>query len=89
MGYRSLAKLLDQDNIESQRRSIRRWMKGTAPSRASMDSVTDALGLERGSLDPDEEEDLMGPLMRDVLASAFGSDPELRERVRRMLGSAA
>jgi hypothetical protein len=90
MGYRTLAKLIDADNVETHRRSIRRWMTGVQqPSRASRNAVTDALGLERGSLDPDDEEDVMAPLMREVLAAAFGNDPDLRARFRAALKETA
>lgn len=91
MGYRTLAKLIDPENVESHRRTIRRWMKGAQqPNRASLDSVTDALGLERGSLDPDpDEEDLLAPLMREVLVAAFQTDPDLRVKLHRIFEDAA
>lgn len=58
MGYRTLAKLIDPENVEQARRSLRRWANGThVPSRANRDAITDALGLDRGALEPDDEED--------------------------------
>jgi hypothetical protein len=77
MGNRTLAKLIDPDHVESARRSIRKWLSGQhQPNRASIDSVTDALGLERGALDPDDEEEslyraLVANLNRDKLRRAL------------------
>lgn len=86
MGYRTLAKLLDPENVETQRRTIRRWMKGVqAPTRASRDAVTDALGLERGVLDPDDEED---SLVR-VLMAGLEREPAAADVLRRMLEGVA
>lgn len=66
MGHRTLAKAMAPTNVESSRRLIRKWMRGQTPTRSSMDSVTDALGLERGALDPDDEEE---SLYRALLAA--------------------
>ena len=58
LSNRALAKLIDPYNAESARRTIRKWRAGQQqPTQASIDSVTDALGLERGVLDPDDEDD--------------------------------
>lgn len=65
MGARGLAKLLDPGNVEQARKSVRRWLTGKhVPNRASLDSITDALGLERRALDP--AEDLDRALMREL-----------------------
>lgn len=67
MGARTLAKLIDPTNVEQARKSVRRWLKGTTATRASRDTITDALGLERRSLDPDpEEESLNSALYREL-----------------------
>lgn len=67
MGARTLARLVDPSNPEQARRAIRRWLQGThTPTQASRDAVTDALGLERGALDPDDEESA-----RDVLLALY------------------
>lgn len=71
---RELARRLRPDNPEQARRSIARWLtpepeSAVVPGRASRDSVTDALGLERGSLDDDldeEDADVYAPLARAV-----------------------
>jgi hypothetical protein len=56
--YRSCARLIDPDNTEVARRSLRKWLSGKhTPTQASIDRVTDALGLDRGALDPDDEEE--------------------------------
>lgn len=85
MGVRTLAKLIAPLDVESQRKTVRRWLKGTKPTRASRDRVTDALGLERGTLDPDddEEEDVFAPLMRAVRSAL--ADEEVRDTLRRAL----
>lgn len=58
MGFKTLARLIDPENVEQARRAVRRWAKGThVPSQANRDAISDALGLERGSLDPDDEEE--------------------------------
>lgn len=88
MGARTLARMIDPANVEQARKSVRRWLRGTTASQANRDLITDALSLERGALDPDDEEDVMAPLMRDVFHAAF-SDPELRDRFKRALDEAA
>lgn len=86
MGYRTLARLIDPDNVESARRAIRKWMKGVhTPTRASRDAVTDALGLERGALDPDDEEE---SLMRALMAG-LQTEPIAVDALRRMLEKVA
>jgi hypothetical protein len=77
MSNRGLAKLIDPENVESARRTIRKWLKGQqTATRASRDNVTDVLGLERGALDPDDEEEslyraLVSSLNRDKLRRAL------------------
>lgn len=60
-GARTVARLMVAKNpardLEQTRRAVRRWLNGTVPTQANRDEVTDALGLERGSLDPDAEEE--------------------------------
>jgi hypothetical protein len=85
MGRRTLAKLVAPDNVEQARRAIRRWADGThKPSRANADSITDALGLERGALDSDDEEDVMAPLMREIGAAVL-RNARSREALRTLL----
>lgn len=85
MGYRTLAKLVDPEHVEQARRTIRRWANGTQPTQANLDRLTDALELERGALDPDEdEESLMAPLTRAVIR-VVSEDPDARAALRRML----
>lgn len=66
-GARTVARMIVTGNpgrdLEPTRRAIVRWLKGAEPTQANRDLVTDALDMERGSLDPDadEEED---PAMR-------------------------
>lgn len=68
-GARTVARLIVNGNpgrdLEPTRRAIVRWLKGAEPTQANRDLVTDALGIERGSLDADadEEED---PAMRQA-----------------------
>ena len=71
MGVRTLARQIDPRNPERTRRSLNKWLAGEhEPSQASRDSVTDALDLERGALDPDErDEDL--PLSRMEAVQLF------------------
>jgi hypothetical protein len=67
MSNRGLANRIDPENPESARRTIRKWRSGQqTATQASRNSVTDALGLERGSLDPDDEED---SLVRALIAA--------------------
>jgi hypothetical protein len=67
MGARTLAKLIDPANVEQARKSVRRWLRGTQASQVNRDVITDALGLERGALDPDaEEESLNAALWREM-----------------------
>jgi len=60
-GARTVARLIvDRQptrDLEQTRRAVRRWLTGTVPTQANRDEVTDALGLERGALDPDAEEE--------------------------------
>lgn len=83
MGARTLAKQLDPENVEQSRRTVRRWLNGThTPTQASRDTLTDALGLDRGSLDPDdEEESLNQALYRELLETRARF-----ERIESMLG---
>lgn len=60
-GARTVARLMvdrsSTRDLEQTRRAVRRWLSGMTPTQANRDEVTDALGLERGSLDPDAEEE--------------------------------
>lgn len=61
-GARTVARLMVAANpsrdLEQTRRSIRRYLKGDhVPTQVLRDEITDALGMERGSLDPDAEEE--------------------------------
>lgn len=79
MGVRTLARALDPDHIERQRRNVNKWLRGTVPTQSSRDAVTDALGLERGSLDDDEEDD---PAMRALRVHVEGLVGALVQAVR-------
>mgnify|MGYP000630874426 CR=1 FL=1 len=60
-GARTVARLVvaksPARDLEQTRRAVIRWLAGATPTQANRDEVTDALGMERGSLDPDEEDD--------------------------------
>lgn len=84
MGARTLARLIEPENIEQARKTVRRWLGGMTPTQANRDKVTDALGLERGALDPDpDDEDLNVPLMRAIKAAL--ADDEVKAGLRRWL----
>ena len=57
MGARTLARLLDPGNVEQERRSIRRYLGGMTPQARNRNRIEDALGLERGALEPDADEE--------------------------------
>jgi hypothetical protein len=85
MGHRTLARRIDPDNVETVRRSIYKWMTGQhTPTQASRDIVTDALGLEPGSLDPETDDD---SLMR-VLLAGLRQEPNAAARLRELLREA-
>lgn len=66
MGALTLAKLLyPEHQVEDGRKTVRRWLNGSAPSRASRASIEAVLGLPEKSLDPDE--DVEQALMRELL----------------------
>jgi len=55
---RSLAKLINPDDPETARRSIRRYLKGMVPLERSRRIIADALGSEdSGPDDLDDEDD--------------------------------
>lgn len=63
-GFRTLAKALagegaTHDQIETQRRAVRRWLGQTkaSPSQANRRRVAVALGLDEHAFDDDEEDD--------------------------------
>lgn len=58
MGARTLARRLEPDNVEQARKTVRRWLAGTRPNQASRDRVTDALGMRRGALNDDEDDEV-------------------------------
>ena len=69
MGARSLAKLIAPHGVDDMRKNVRRWLTGTTPNRASRDAITDALGVQRGAIEPDpEEESLNAALFREIRA---------------------
>jgi hypothetical protein len=76
MGARTLGRLIDPDNVEQGRRSVRRWLRGTTATPASRALLCEALGLPEKSLDPDEDVDQA--LMR-----------ELRDQLARLLDRSA
>lgn len=57
MSVRALARRIDAGNVEQARRTVHRWLNGTTPTQPNRDLVTDVLGMERGSLDPDPDEE--------------------------------
>lgn len=58
MGVRTLARHIDPANPERARRALNKWLAGEhSPSRSSRHTVEDALGVERGTLDSDDEEE--------------------------------
>lgn len=61
VGARTVARLIVARNpgrdLEQTRRAVIRWLKGSDPTQPNRDLVTDALGMERGSLDPDPDEE--------------------------------
>jgi len=86
MSVRGLARLLGPTRIEQERRAIRRWLVGQTPHRVNRDRVTDALGLERGALDPDDEEDRLAGLDRDQLELLAILNRALSNAVREAAG---
>lgn len=57
-GIRKLAREISPDNPEPARRQIHRHLSGAnAPSRVTRHRYCDALGVDRSSLDDDEEDD--------------------------------
>ena len=57
-GIRRLAREIDPANPEPVRRQIHRHLSGAhAPSRVTRLRYCDALGIDRGALEDDEEED--------------------------------
>ena len=54
VSVRGLAARLSPDNPEIERRSLQKYLAGMTPRRPRRDRITDALGLEPGSLDPEE-----------------------------------
>lgn len=77
VSVRELARRLNHTDPEGARRTIARWLTSSVetavnPSRASVRSVAEALGVDPASLasdDDDEESDL--PLSRDELSLFF------------------
>lgn len=71
-GARSLAKQLAGDEasheqIEVERRSVRRWLKGAQPSQVNRRRVAVALGLPEDMFDEEDEEDSLSSfLQREV-----------------------
>ena len=59
-------------SFETARTNLHRLMRAEhVPTRATRDSLTDALSLERGALDEDEEESLAAVPTNDLLAELF------------------
>ena len=79
MGVRTLARQINGENPERTRRALNKWIKDVhAPTRANRAVVTDALGMERGSLDPDDEEE-SDPVAALMLALRAFVRAELRQ----------
>lgn len=89
-GARTVARAMAAANpgrdVEQTRAAVRRWLKGThVPTQANRDEVTDALGMERGSLDPDAEEEDAEAMLEAILIrrvrQATREQIQLRERL--------
>lgn len=89
-GARTVARAMVAANpardLEQTRASVRRWLKGThVPTQANRDEVTDALGMTRGSLDPDAEEEDAEAMLEAILLrrvrQATREQIQLRERI--------
>lgn len=90
VGARTVARLMvaanpDRD-LEQSRRSVRRWLKGAhVPTQANRDEVTDALGMERGSLDPDAEEEDPATMLEAILLRRLRQAQREQDRLRARL----
>ena len=79
MGARTLARFLVREHggtLEGRRRSVVNWLQGGTATERNRELVEDALGMERGSLASDEEED-------SSLVSAI--DGLLKQRVHELV----
>lgn len=93
-GARTVARAMVATNpgrdLEQTRASVRRWLKGThVPTQANRDEVTDALGLERGALDPDSEDEDAEAMLEAILNRRVRQAIREQERLRAKLAEAA
>jgi hypothetical protein len=80
---RALARMISArtgQDIETARRAIYKWIvEGVEPTAESRAVVTDALEMERGALDSDEEESRMYVHLVAQLREALSNDAVLAE----------
>lgn len=87
-GIRTLAKALagraaTHEQVEIERRAVRRWLKGSMPSQANRRRVAVALGLREETFDDAEEEDSLSAfLQREVGRAAERAQRRWEQRQR-------
>lgn len=87
-GVRTVARALagseaTHEQVEIERRSVRRWLKGARPSQVNRRRVAVALGLPEDTFDDaDEEDSLSAFLQREVGRAAERAQRQWEQRQR-------